>query len=59
MIVAMSLPAAGTELLLVDRSDGTKQWAYDGKPLYFFVKDTKPGEAMGDGMKGVWHTVKE
>ena len=44
---------------IVDRTDGTKMWAYDGKPLYFFVKDTKPGDAMGEGMKGVLHTVKE
>jgi predicted lipoprotein with Yx(FWY)xxD motif len=44
---------------MTKRKDGTEQWAYDGKPLYFFVKDTKPGDAMGDGMKGVWHVVKE
>ena len=43
----------------IKRKDGTEQWAYDGKPLYFFVKDMKAGEAMGDGMKGVWHVVKE
>src|SRR5216683_7976235 len=29
---------------IVDRTDGTKMWAYDGKPLYTFVKDAKPGD---------------
>ncbi len=44
---------------MVKRKDGAEQWAYDGKPLYFFAKDMKAGEAMGNGMKGVWHVVKE
>ena len=40
---------------LIDRADGSKQWAYKGKPLYAFVKDKKPGEAVGDGlMNGAW-----
>lgn len=44
---------------LVDRKDGAKQWAYDGKPVYYFAGDTKPGEATGDGIGGVWHVIKE
>jgi len=51
--------AKGEGWTMIKRKDGTEQWAYDGKPLYLFVKDMKAGEAMGDGMKGVWHTVKE
>jgi predicted lipoprotein with Yx(FWY)xxD motif len=43
---------------IVDRTDGTKMWAYDGKPLYTFIKDTKPGEVMGDGANNVWHVAK-
>ena len=43
----------------VDRKDGTKQWAYDGKPVYFFKGDAAAGDAKGDGVKGVWHIVKE
>jgi predicted lipoprotein with Yx(FWY)xxD motif len=27
-------------------------------PLYFFVKDTKPGDVAGDGFKGVWDAAK-
>jgi predicted lipoprotein with Yx(FWY)xxD motif len=33
----------------------TKQWAYKGKPLYHWSKDTKPGDTSGDGVNGVWH----
>ena len=44
---------------LVDRTDGTKQWAYDGKPVYFFAGDKKAGDMAGDGMGGMWHVIKE
>lgn len=42
----------------VKRDDGSMQWAYDGKPLYTFIKDKKPGDKTGDGMKDVWHVAK-
>ena len=42
---------------VVTRDDGTKQWAYKGKPLYTWIKDTKPGETSGDGVGKVWHTA--
>jgi predicted lipoprotein with Yx(FWY)xxD motif len=40
---------------IVTRSDGSKQWAYDGKPVYTYSKDTKPGDANGEGVNNVWH----
>lgn len=43
---------------LVARKDGAKQWAYYDKPLYLWVKDTKPGDKTGDGVNGVWHIAK-
>jgi predicted lipoprotein with Yx(FWY)xxD motif len=42
---------------VIKRDDGMMQYAYDGKPLYTFMKDEKPGEMKGDGMKDVWHAV--
>ena len=39
---------------IVDRSDGTKQWAKDGMPLYFWIKDQKKGDTTGDGVNEVW-----
>ncbi|PIW25909.1 MAG: hypothetical protein COW30_17720 [Rhodospirillales bacterium CG15_BIG_FIL_POST_REV_8_21_14_020_66_15] len=43
---------------ILTRSDGSRQWAYDGKPLYGFVSDEKPGDTNGDGSDGVWHAVR-
>jgi predicted lipoprotein with Yx(FWY)xxD motif len=43
---------------LVERKDGTKQWAKDGMPLYYWVKDTKSGDITGDGVGGVWDLAK-
>ncbi|WLH35608.1 hypothetical protein PSH79_27520 [Pseudomonas sp. FP2196] len=42
---------------VIKRDDGMMQYAYDGKPLYTFVKDEKPGEKKGDMMKDMWHVV--
>lgn len=50
---------ADGKFTLIKRDDGMMQWAYDGKPLYTFVKDEKPGEMKGDGMKDVWHVVHQ
>ena len=44
---------------LVERTDGTQQWAYDGKPTYLYIEDTKAGDVMGDGKGGAWHVIKE
>ena len=44
---------------VVTRDDGSKQWAYKGKPLYTFVKDQKPGDITGDGfLNGTWHLAQ-
>jgi len=37
--------------------DGTRQWTVNGKPLYYYVGDAKPGDRTGDGQGGVWHAV--
>lgn len=43
---------------IVTRDDGSKQWAYKGKPLYTWAKDQKPGDKTGDGVNNVWHVAK-
>lgn len=44
---------------IITRDDGLKQWAYKGKPLYAFAKDTKAGDTTGDGfLNGAWHIAK-
>ena len=46
------------EWSVVTRDDGAKQWAYKGKPLYYWVKDAKPGEKSGDGVNNVWRIAQ-
>jgi predicted lipoprotein with Yx(FWY)xxD motif len=46
------------DLTLVTRDDGSKQWAYKGKPVYTYAKDSKPGDVTGDNFRDVWHVVK-
>lgn len=48
---------ASARLTLLARKGGGRQWAIDGKPLYYFAGDAKPGDATGDGSGGVWHVV--
>jgi len=43
---------------VVTRNDGSKQWAHKGKPLYYWIKDQKPGDTTGDKVNNVWHVVK-
>ena len=46
------------ELSIIERDDGSKQWAYRGKPVYTFSKDLKAGDKAGDNVKNVWHVVQ-
>ena len=48
----------GDEWTLIKRTDGTLQWAYEGKPVYFYIDDKKAGDSTGDGKGGVWHMVE-
>jgi predicted lipoprotein with Yx(FWY)xxD motif len=50
---------AGDNYTIVTRDDGSKQWAYKGKPLYTFAKDQKAGDITGDGfLNGAWHLAQ-
>jgi len=46
------------EFGIILRTDGARQWAYKGQPLYLWAKDSKPGDITGDGVKGVWHLAR-
>ncbi len=43
---------------IITRDDGAQQWAFKGKPLYFWAKDQKPGDQTGQGFNGVWQVAK-
>jgi predicted lipoprotein with Yx(FWY)xxD motif len=56
---ATALKGSVGSLGTVKRPDGTTQVTYKGMPLYTFVKDVKPGQATGQGIKdvGTWTAV--
>ena len=39
---------------IVLRDDGSRQWAFKGRPLYYWTKDAKPGDRSGDGVNKLW-----
>jgi predicted lipoprotein with Yx(FWY)xxD motif len=45
-------------MTIINRSDGHRQWAYNGMPLYTYVDDTNTGDVIGDNEGGVWHVVQ-
>ena len=46
------------EWTIIDRTDGSKQWAYGGKPVYLFVQDKVAGDMTGEGKgDGTWHVL--
>ena len=57
-LFAMDGDTASGDYSIVARDDGKKQWAFKGKPLYFWIKDQKAGDKTGDGVNGVWRVAK-
>ncbi|MEY2689375.1 MAG: hypothetical protein RL375_3574 [Pseudomonadota bacterium] len=58
LMAGAGAPAVSGDYSVITRDDGGKQWALKGKPLYYWIKDTKPGDKTGDGFNGVWRIVK-
>ncbi|WP_162917424.1 COG4315 family predicted lipoprotein [Dongia deserti] len=57
-VTAPSDAQAFGQMSIIERTDGTRQWAYNGMPLYLYHDDTAPGDVEGDGEGGVWHVVQ-
>ena len=57
-LMAAETDKASGAYTVVTRDDGKKQWAIQGKPLYYWAKDSKPGDKTGDGVLGKWHVAK-
>ncbi|MBL5978564.1 hypothetical protein JAO85_14865 [Comamonas sp. NyZ500] len=58
LMVAAGSAASG-DWSVVIRDSRDKQWAYKGRPLYYWAKDAKPGDKTGDGfLNNVWHTAQ-
>lgn len=57
-VMAAADAKASGDLSVITRDDGSKQWAYKGKPIYLYAKDAKPGDKTGDGFNKVWQVAK-
>jgi predicted lipoprotein with Yx(FWY)xxD motif len=57
-LMATESGKASGDYSIITRDDGQKQWAVKGKPVYYWVKDTKPGDKTGDGVLKLWQTAK-
>ncbi|MBT9599045.1 MAG: hypothetical protein IV094_23945 [Vitreoscilla sp.] len=58
MVASADAKPAG-DFSIINRDDGTLQWAYKGHPLYLWVNDAKPGDKTGDGFRnGLWHLAR-
>lgn len=56
MAAAADRPAG--DWTIVVRDDGSRQWAYRGKPVYYWVRDAKPGDRTGDGFNNAWRLAR-
>ena len=56
-LMAADSDKASGDYSIITRDDGAKQWAVKGKPVYYWAKDTKPGDKTGDGVNKVWQTA--
>lgn len=56
-LVAPWVTASIENWTTITRNDGTKQWAYKGKPLYRHADDILAGESLGDGAHAAWRVL--
>ena len=61
-LVTVDHPAAGEGvdgnlLNTISREDGSVQVTYNGRPVYYFASDEKPGDTNGQAVGDVWFTV--
>jgi predicted lipoprotein with Yx(FWY)xxD motif len=58
--VAAPADATATEdWSVIERQDGSSQWAYQGSPVYTYAKDTHPGAIVGEKASGLWDVLYE
>lgn len=57
-VEAMPGQQASGDMTIIRRTDGTMQWAKQGRPLYTFAEDTMQGDMKGDNYNQNWHVVR-
>ncbi len=53
-----SLAGMPSEVGTVTRTGGANQFTWNGRPLYTYSNDKKPGDILGNGFSGIWHIVQ-
>lgn len=43
----------------ITRGDGSRMTTYKGWPLYYYFKDEKPGDTLGEGVGNVWYVLTQ
>lgn len=58
-LMAQADSAVTGDYAIIIRDDGSRQWAYKGRPLYTWKNDRKPGDTTGDGfLDNTWHVAQ-
>jgi predicted lipoprotein with Yx(FWY)xxD motif len=57
-LMARASDSSSGDWQVITRPDGSKQWAYKNKPLYYWIKDSKPGDRTGDNVGNVWRLAR-
>jgi predicted lipoprotein with Yx(FWY)xxD motif len=57
-LMAAASDKASGDWTIVVRDDGSRQWAWRGKPVYYWVRDAKPGDRTGDGFNNAWRLAR-
>jgi predicted lipoprotein with Yx(FWY)xxD motif len=58
-VIALEGAEAVGEWSVIRRQDGSQQWAYKGRPVYRYTKDTHPGAMIGEKASGTWDVLFE
>jgi len=53
-----TVEGASGDFSSLTRTDGKKQVAFNGRPLYLYAADKAAGETKGEGVGGVWFAAK-
>ena len=59
-LVGSATAGSGVDASLIGtttRKDGLMQVTYKGLPVYYFLKDKKPGDVFGQLVQGTWYVL--
>ncbi len=57
-LLATSDDQASPPFSIINRNDGHKQWAINGKALYFYTPDASASDLSGEGVNNVWYAAR-